>query len=205
MQAFIHGMILAMGLILPLGVQNLFVFTQGVTQPTFLRALPVVITASLCDTLLIILAVQGVSLFIASFAWVKICFLIIGVVFLVYMGWMTWNSTLAGNNAGDEKKFSIKQQIVFAVTVSLFNPHAVLDTIGVIGTSAIHYIGDEKIIFTIACILVSWCWFFLLAILGWNVGKKQSFTQLFGYINKVSAVFMWLSALYMIFTMIRSL
>jgi L-lysine exporter family protein LysE/ArgO len=199
MQVFFHGIVLAMGLILPLGVQNLFVFTQGVTQPTFFRALPVVITASMCDTILILLAVQGVSLFVASFAWVKICFLIIGVVFLVYMSWMTWNSTLVGNYTGDEKKFSVKQQIVFAVTVSLFNPHAVLDTIGVIGTSAIHYRGNEKLLFTLACILVSWCWFFLLAVIGWNVGKKKSFTQLFGYINKVSAVFMWLSAIYMVY------
>ena len=67
MQAFIHGIILAIGLILPLGVQNLFVFTQGVIQPTVLRTLPVVVTASICDTLLIVLAVQGVSLFIAIF------------------------------------------------------------------------------------------------------------------------------------------
>ncbi|EIW19851.1 MULTISPECIES: LysE/ArgO family amino acid transporter [Pelosinus] len=199
MQAFLHGMILAMGLILPLGVQNLFVFTQGAAQPTFLRALPVVITASLCDTVLIVLAVQGVSLFIASFAWIKILFLMIGVGFLAYMGWLTWNSTWAGNDVGAGKGLGVKQQIVFAVTVSLFNPHAVLDTIGVIGTSAIHYTGNEKIVFTMACILVSWCWFFLLAAIGWNVGKKKSFTQLFGYINKVSAIFMWLSAVYMIY------
>ncbi len=139
MQVFFHGMILAMGLILPLGVQNLFVFTQGAAQPTLLRALPVVITASLCDTVLIVLAVQGVSLFIASFAWIKILFLMIGVGFLAYMGWLTWNSTWTGNDAGTGKGLGVKQQISFAVTVSLFNPHAVLDTIGVIGTSAIQY------------------------------------------------------------------
>ena len=202
MQAFFHGIVLAMGLILPLGVQNLFVFTQGVNQPTFFRALPVVITASVCDSILILLAVQGVSLFVASFAWIKVCFLFIGVVFLVYMGWMTWNSILVGNYAEEEKKFSVKQQIIFAVTVSLFNPHAVLDTIGVIGTSAIHYTGNEKILFTLACILISWCWFFSLAVIGWNVSKKKSFTQLFGYINKVSAVFMWLSAIYMVYNSI---
>lgn len=199
MQAFLHGMILAMGLILPLGVQNLFVFTQGATQLTFLRALPVVITASLCDTLLIVLAVQGVSLFIASFAWIKILLLMIGVGFLAYMGWLTWNSAMAGNDVGTGKELGVKQQIVFAVTVSLLNPHAVLDTIGVIGTSAIHYAGNEKIVFTMACILVSWCWFFLLAVIGWTVGKRKSFIQLFGYINKVSAIFMWLSAVYMMY------
>lgn len=196
MQAFVHGMVLAMGLILPLGVQNLFVFTQGVTQPTFLRALPVVVTASICDTILILLAVQGVSFFIASFAWIKVFFLGIGVVFLSYMGWLTWNNTLV-NDCDKEEEFTIKQRILFAVTVSLLNPHAVLDTIGVIGTSSINYIGNEKVLFTMACILISWCWFLLLAIIGWRVRRQKGFSQMFGVINKISAVFMWLSAIYM--------
>lgn len=200
MQAFVHGMVLAIGLILPLGVQNLFVFTQGVTQPTLLRALPVVVAASMCDTILILLAVQGVSLFIASFAWVKVLFLGIGVIFLSYMGWLTWNNTLVNNCDQEEKVFTIKQQILFAVTVSLFNPHAILDTIGVIGTSSINYSGNEKVLFTIACIFISWCWFLLLAVIGWRVGRKKGFTQIFGVINKLSAVLMWLSAMYMVYS-----
>lgn len=200
MQAFIHGTILAIGLILPLGVQNLFVFTQGVTQPTFLRVLPVVVTASICDTILILLAVQGVSLFIESFVLIKVILLAAGSIFLSYMGWLAWNNTLINTCDKEEMIFTIKQQILFAVTVSLFNPHAVLDTIGVIGTSSINYIGNEKVLFTMACILISWCWFLLLAVIGWRVGNTKGFTQLFGVINKTSAVFMWLSAIYMVYS-----
>jgi L-lysine exporter family protein LysE/ArgO len=59
--AFIHGFILALGLILPLGAQNVFVFQQGAAQPRFLRALPAALTAAVCDTALILLAVLGVS------------------------------------------------------------------------------------------------------------------------------------------------
>ncbi len=200
MQAFVHGMVLAIGLILPLGIQNLFVFTQGVTQPTLVRALPVVFTAAMCDTILILLAVQGVSLFIASFAWVKVFFLAIGTVFLSYMGWLTWNNTLVNSYDHEKKSFTSKQQIIFAVTVSLFNPHAVLDTIGVIGTSSINYVGNEKVLFTMACILISWCWFLFLAVVGRQAGRQKGFTQLFGLINKISAVLMWLSAIYMVYS-----
>ena len=32
-EAIIHGIILAFGLIIPLGVQNVFVFNQGASQP----------------------------------------------------------------------------------------------------------------------------------------------------------------------------
>ncbi|MDQ0200221.1 hypothetical protein [Neobacillus ginsengisoli] len=47
LEAILHGMILAFGLILLLGVQNVFVFNQGASQSDFVRALPVIITASI--------------------------------------------------------------------------------------------------------------------------------------------------------------
>ena len=56
------------------------------------------------------------------------------------------------------------KQISFALSVSLLNPHAIMDTIGVIGTSASAYDGSEKIAFTVATISVSWLWFIFLAI-----------------------------------------
>lgn len=90
--AIIHGFILALGLILPLGVQNVFVFNQGATQPKFRRALPVIITASLCDALLISLAVLGVSVIVLGVYWIKVVLLTVGIIFLVYMGYVTWKS-----------------------------------------------------------------------------------------------------------------
>ena len=198
MEAFFHGLVLAVGLILPLGVQNVFVFTQGAIQPTVVRALPVVVTSSICDSMLIILAVQGVSLFLASFAWIKILLLGTGFVFLVYMGWLTWNAAAPDCANKEVHTFTVKRQILFALTFSLLNPHAILDTIGVIGTSSINYIGDERVIFTMACVLVSWCWFFSLALMGWRLRRVTDFTRSFRVINKASAVFMWVSAIYMV-------
>lgn len=66
LEAFIHGFILALGLILPLGVQNVFIFNQGALQSRYRNVLPAVITASLCDTLLISISVLGVSLLILN-------------------------------------------------------------------------------------------------------------------------------------------
>jgi len=85
--AFVHGFILALGLILPLGAQNVFVFNQGASQPKFRGALPVIITASLCDTLLILLAVIGVSVLILTVPALQIGIFSIGLFFLLYMGW----------------------------------------------------------------------------------------------------------------------
>lgn len=57
--AAIHGFLLAFGLILPLGVQNVFVFNQGAAGRKLRRALPAVLTAAVGDTILIMLAVLG--------------------------------------------------------------------------------------------------------------------------------------------------
>lgn len=197
MEALLHGIILAFGLILPLGVQNVFIFNQGATHKKFTNALPAVITAGVCDTLLISLAVAGVSLFILGFEWLRTFIYLVGFMFLVYMGWLMWRSTPEVKNHQEANPFSAKRQILFAASVSLLNPHAILDTIGVIGTSSLVYIGYEKWIFTLACIVVSWIWFFALALTGKKVGQIDTNGKLLKRLNQISALIIWGIAIYM--------
>lgn len=195
MEAIIHGLFLAFGLILPLGVQNVFVFNQGAMQPKLSRAIPVVLTAALCDTLLISLAVLGVSVVVLSSYWIKTLLFIAGILFLIYMGVVVWRSKPA--QVDDEQtSFSPKKQILFAMSVSLLNPHAILDTVGVIGTSSIKYIGTEKMAFAIACITTSWLWFVGLALAGRLVGNLNQSGSFLNLLNKVSAIIMWGTAIY---------
>ncbi|QDR82133.1 LysE/ArgO family amino acid transporter [Sporomusa termitida] len=197
MEPFIHGIILAFGLILPLGVQNLFVFTQGALQTSLWQALPAVLTAGACDTLLILAAVLGVSLVILSFAWLKLTLIGAGIVFLAYMGWVSWRSKPDDNQVAGNAGLPPARQVMFAASVSLLNPHAILDTIGVIGTSSLNYTGNDKVVFTAACITVSWLWFFALAFAGRLMGNLDSTGKMLGIIGKISAVFIWGAALYL--------
>ena len=122
MEAIVHGIILAFGLILPLGVQNVFVFSQGATQPKLIRALPATITAALCDTFLILLAVFGLSIIVLQFEWLRLSLMIVGILFLLYMGYAIWRSEPTTSKTN--KALPIRQQIIFALSVSLLNPHA---------------------------------------------------------------------------------
>ncbi|MGG0657778.1 LysE/ArgO family amino acid transporter [Rummeliibacillus pycnus] len=200
MQAFLHGFILAFGLILPLGVQNIFVFSQGVTQPNILKALPAAITAALSDTLLIVLAVFGLSMIVLQIEWIRFILLIGGIIFLLYMGKVVWNSSTA--DLEGKSALPIKQQILFALSVSLLNPHALLDTVGVIGTSALKYTGKEQILFAIACISVSWLWFLGLMIVGVGMKKLDISEKVFIIFNKLSALFIWGTAIYLLISLI---
>ncbi|MBP3964648.1 LysE/ArgO family amino acid transporter [Paenibacillus lignilyticus] len=200
--AMIHGFILALGLILPLGVQNVFVFNQGAVQSRFRKALPVVITASVCDALLILLAVLGVSVLVLQFVWLKTILFVVGILFLLYMGWLTWKSKPASRESSSSEALGAKKQIAFAASVSLLNPHAILDTIGVIGTGSLQYSGAGKVLFTAACVVVSWLWFTSLAAAGRLTGSLDKSGRIMIALNKVSAVVMWGTALYLLVTLI---
>lgn len=186
LQPAVHGLLLALGLILPLGAQNVFVFNQGANHKSIYKSLPVIITAGLCDTLLILLAILGVSFILLFLPILQISIYCIGMVFLVYMAWSLWTSHQY--QLQTYQPMTAKKQIGFALSVSLLNPHAIMDTIGVIGTSAAIYEGVEKVVFAIVTVLVSWIWFFLLAIVGKIIGHVDKTGKYIVVLNKCSAI-----------------
>ncbi|MCU5745236.1 LysE family transporter [Staphylococcus sp. SQ8-PEA] len=186
LQPIIHGFLLALGLILPLGAQNVFVFNQGANHKKLSGALPVIITAGLCDTLLIVLAILGVSLILMTLPILQLIVYIIGFIFLIYMAWSLWKEE--PNHLKNIDSMSAKKQIGFALSVSLLNPHAIMDTIGVIGTSASIYSGMDKLLFSVSAIAVSWLWFIILAILGNILGSVDKTGKYIILLNKVSSI-----------------
>lgn len=185
--ASLHGIFLAFGLIIPLGVQNIFVFNQGASHKDFKGAIPSIITAALCDTILICLAVLGVSLLILELVCLKLTIFIIGFFFLIYMGYITWKSA-TNDFSKTGQSLPAKKQIIFAASVSLLNPHAIIDTIVVIGSSAINYEHIAKLIYTFSCIVISWCWFFALAMAGHYLHKLDNSSYWIKNINKLAAL-----------------
>ena len=196
MEPILHGIILAFGLILPLGVQNVFIFSQGVMQPSVMKAMPATITAAICDTLLILLAGLGLSIIVLQFEVIRFVLLIGGILFLIYMGFVIWRSDAA--TFEDKEALPMKKQIIFAMSVSLLNPHAILDTVGVIGTNAVKYNGQEQWYFLCACIVVSWLWFFSLMLTGATLKKMHISPSMFSLFNKISALFIWGTAFYLL-------
>lgn len=191
--AVLHGLVLAFGLILPLGAQNTFVLTQGALHRRWAGALPAVLTAAVSDTLLITAAVSGLSLVILTIPWFKVALSWTGVLFLTYMGWVTWRTEPEAEQTVGER-WPARRQIAFAASVSLLNPHAILDTVAVIGVNSLAYSGTLLIAFALTCIAVSWLWFIGLAMAGSLLGVAASGVHLQRRLNWVSAVIMWIVA-----------
>lgn len=198
---FLHGALLSLSLILPLGPQNVFILSQGVAQNSYRNALPSIITAALCDTFLIVCAVFGLSMFFLSIAWLEKVMLAIGSIFLLYYGVVSWKTGVQNFNEENEVKANFSKQILFTLSVSLLNPYAILDTIGVIGTSSFSYKEQaERLYFTIGCISISWLWFFMLAKLGRYIKKSPFLSKAQ---NKISAVIMFSCFFYLLYRLLN--
>ncbi|MDT0124496.1 LysE/ArgO family amino acid transporter [Paenibacillus sp. RRE4] len=202
MDVFIHAVVLAFGLILPLGVQNVFIFNQGLTQKKYLYALPAIITAGISDTLLIGAAVGGMSLILVQWPLLTHFLYAAGSLFLLYMAWGLWKSSASSDKA--PTAMSAGRQIAFAASVSILNPHALLDTVAVIGTSSIQYAGVERMYFTITTMAVSWIWFLGLAAAGSVVGNHDRTGYIRIVLNRVSALIMVGIALMMCWRLFNS-
>jgi L-lysine exporter family protein LysE/ArgO len=188
MGVIIHAVVLAFGLILPLGVQNVFIFNQGMSQRSYARALPAILTAGFSDTLLIGAAVGGVSLILLQWPLLASVLYAGGSLFLLYMAWNIWRSSGPAN--GSAAVLSAGRQIAFAASVSLLNPHALLDTIAVIGTSSLQYEGVTRFYFAITAAAVSWVWFLGLAGAGRLIGRTDRTGRVSVFFNRLSAVVM---------------
>lgn len=150
----------------------------------------------MCDTMLIIFAVFGLSMIVLQFEMLRIGLMAVGVIFLLYMGYIIWRSepTLSETH----QPLPARKQIIFALSVSLLNPHAILDIVGVIGTSALKYVGSEQLLFTFACIFVSWIWFFCLVLAGAGMKRLDRTGRVLIVVNKCSALFIWGTAIYLL-------
>ncbi|TDY46240.1 L-lysine exporter family protein LysE/ArgO [Alicyclobacillus sacchari] len=196
--AALHGLLLSIALIMPIGMQNGFLLSQGAMHKRWLGAAPAVVAAALCDTLLIALAVLGVSAAAFHIIWLRLAFGIVGICFLLYMGWATWREEPRDTDQGDQGVWNIKRQVTFAASVSLLNPHALLDTLAVIGGSATVYTAwSTKLAFGAACAAVSWIWFFVLMTIGHMASRAAAGMGTKRIINRLSALMMCASAVYL--------
>ncbi len=158
----IKGFITMASLIVAIGVQNAFVLRQGVKhQSTF-------IAASICfgcDVLMVGLGTAGLGSLFASSHRLSLLVAFGGAAFLAFYG---LRSLLAAKKAkGLDLKIADKASragtILTAFAVSLLNPHAILDTVVLVGGLAARYQGTARIACALGAVTASGAWFYSLA------------------------------------------
>ena len=162
MTAVLTGILLGLALIVPIGQQNVFVVGQGVAlgMP---RALVAVVAAACCDTLLILLGAGGVSVLLNQLPGLRPALLAAGALFLLFLGLRALRAT-PGENGFDSTSITKPSQVIArTVAVSLLNPHAILDTVGVLGAAIAAQPENARLFFGAGVVTASWLWFLVLA------------------------------------------
>lgn len=165
MNPLIEGLFLGISLIAAIGAQNLFILRQGISNQQLLTACT---TCALCDFLLIALGAMGLGSLIAHIEWLRKLALMGGVAFLGYYGWRAFYQAIfnTSHEVFNRSKASlVGRQEVFmqALGFSLLNPHALLDTIVLIGSLSGQYaFASERALFAIGAGIASLVWFFSL-------------------------------------------
>lgn len=164
--AFTQGLALSAGLIVAIGAQNVFVLTQGARGH---RPWLVAGVCTACDVLLIAAGVGGVGGYAASSPGLSGMLALGGCLFLLVYGLRAFRSACCGGSmatAEDQPLPSARAILVTALGVSLLNPHALLDTVVLIGGLSSRLDGTGRLFFGLGAATVSACWFFSLSLGG---------------------------------------
>jgi L-lysine exporter family protein LysE/ArgO len=160
--AYLAGLALGLALIVPIGAQNVFVVGQGLAVG-WPRAVWSAVAAGCCDTLLIVVGAAGVSGLLGGFPALRGALLLGGAAFLGYLGVQSWRNTVGAERLQAGEALAPGRVIRRTVAVSLLNPHAILDTVGVIGAAIAAQPPSSRTLFASGAVTASWLWFFLLA------------------------------------------
>ena len=163
-EAVIEGFGIGLSMIVPIGVQNAFVLSNGVRgQNRFAVAL----VCGLSDALLISLGVAGARALIASS---KILVAVArwgGAAFLIWYAWCAlkraWQGESMTLNDSDSSSRALRTALLTTLAVTWLNPHVYLDAVVLLGGMAAQHPGDGRYLFGVGAALASFVWFFGLS------------------------------------------
>lgn len=205
--AFLAGLLLGLSMILPIGPQNLFVLQSGLAGGVR-RGMLAAVTAGCCDTVLIFVGAAGVSAVSTRVPVLRLALLWAGVAFLVYLGVSSFRHgpVVRGEAATGERRAPLSpvRQVVAGMGVSWGNPHAILDTVAVLGSAIAAQGGALRIPFTAGAVTASWVFFLALATVGGIFGARLP-TSAEGWIRGASGVMMLAFAIVLGVEAVRSL
>jgi L-lysine exporter family protein LysE/ArgO len=170
MQLF-DGMALGLALIMPIGAQNLFIIQQGITVG-YPRVFYATLSTTACDALMITAGALGLATVVQGHGPLRTTLIVLGGVFLLYLAWQNLQTAEAEAAAEGTAPRRTRGIISGAVGVSLLNPHAILDTVGVIGAVAVTRGGMDRAWFASGAVLASLLWFSLLGTIAFALSDR---------------------------------
>jgi L-lysine exporter family protein LysE/ArgO len=158
-----RGALIAGGLIVAIGSQNVFVLKQGLLRNNVFHVSAI---CFVCDAVLMTIGVLGLGLIVSSSEYLMLGLAMAGAAFLYWYGFNSFRRAYLGTSqmdAGVSEEIplrSLQRTVIATLAITLLNPHVYLDTVVVVGGIAGTLNLDEKVWFLVGAVLVSFLWFF---------------------------------------------
>jgi L-lysine exporter family protein LysE/ArgO len=163
MLIYFNGLLLGLSLIMALGPQNVFLIKQGARRN---HAALSAIICFFCDIILVCASIAGLHELLLSHPTLQIWMTWLGVAFLLYYATKALKSALFNKKetlAETPQPHNRMQIILFALGFSLLNPHAIIDTLVIIGSGSSQF-PDHEWMFLSGVITASLLWFSSLTV-----------------------------------------
>ncbi|MFA5960512.1 MAG: LysE family transporter [Tatlockia sp.] len=157
MSVYLSGLVLGLSLIMALGPQNVFLLRQGALRK---HAVLSAVICFVCDLILMYASVAGLQKVIALHPTFQAVITWFGVAFLLFYGINTFRQALRKQKKSIQAhKSPNRWQIVgLALGFSLLNPHAIIDSLVIIGSGSSQF-PEHPQAFLLGVISASFLWF----------------------------------------------
>jgi L-lysine exporter family protein LysE/ArgO len=155
---YFNGLLLGLSLIMALGPQNIFLIKQGARRNH--AALSAAI-CFLCDIILVVASIVGLHELLLNHPTLQVWMIWLGSAFLFYYAIKTLYSVFSKNEPETDPSHQPHnriQIILFALGFSLLNPHAIIDTLVIIGSGSSQF-PDHELVFLLGVVTSSLLWF----------------------------------------------
>lgn len=176
MPIYFNGLLLGFSLIMALGPQNIFLIRQGALRH---HAVLSAVTCFLSDLILVTASVVGLQDLLASHQKLQEGMVWFGALFLLYYGTLALKRALRKEPRTiehDQIRSNRWQIIMLALGFSLLNPHAIIDSLVLIGGGSSQFPGQQHV-FLLGVLSSSLVWFALLTFTAYYFSNLLSRTK----------------------------
>ena len=187
----LKGLVLMSSVIVAIGPQNAFLLRQAIRREQAWLVAGIFLFG---DVTMTILGGFGIGQYLEQWALLKMLLTIFGALYVFWFGVGVLRKMRHPGGLKVESKGKATHVIRKALAVTFLNPHAIFDTVILVGTIALQFAGADKKAFIGGAVAGSTIWFFGIAWIGQRLAPYLSRPKVWRVIDGIIVIVMFVMA-----------
>jgi L-lysine exporter family protein LysE/ArgO len=187
----LKGFALMFSVIVAIGPQNAFLLRQSIRREHAWLTAGIFLFG---DITMVLLGGFGIGHLLERWPLAKFLLTLVGAVYVFWFGVSVFRQLLKPKTLSADAAIASKNVAHKALAVTFLNPHAIFDTVILVGTISLQFPGSGKNLFMAGAITASACWFLGVAWIGQRLAPFLSRPEVWRVIDGIIVVIMLLMA-----------